>query len=426
MSRAHLRGINVIGHLRSSVGLGNTARLFIEVLKANGFEVAGLDIEPYLLDETPELSKGTIVSSVDELPFEHNLIVASIDRLPQLWIRHGRGLLASRFRNAGMIFWELGVVPRAWFPSLAMFDVLVACSHYVRQTIESALPDVPTVFAEHPLQALAPLRDIGPTRQEFGIPSEAVAFCCSFDLRSGLGRKNPLAAIEAWQNAFPNDERVCLVVKLNGSLADNQTTEEAATVIERTRRDPRMIVLSERLPHDRVMALFGCCDVFVSLHRSEGLGLIPMEAMALGKLVVATGYSGNMTFMNEQNSLPVPYRLIEPGKDRPYFRRAFAGPTAAWAEPDMTSASRLLRLAADDAEMRLRIGRKAAEDIRLRQQTAWAGAYLEQMIRYLETSNRSALRKALSMKILFHEIFDPVLRRKNIDAALGRRVWFDR
>ena len=73
-------------------------------------------------------------------------------------------------------------------------------------------------------------------------------------------------------------------------------------------------------------------------HRSRRFiidGLVPMEAMSLGKLVIATGYSGNVTFMTEQNSLSVPYRLVEPAGDVPFFLRRFAGRNAAWAEPDL-------------------------------------------------------------------------------------------
>ena len=50
------------------------------------------------------------------------------------------------------------------------------------------------------------------------------------------------------------------------------------------------------------------CDCYVSLHRSEGLGLTLAEAMASGKPVIATGYSGNLEFMREHESLLVPFR----------------------------------------------------------------------------------------------------------------------
>ena len=53
------------------------------------------------------------------------------------------------------------------------------------------------------------------------------------------------------------------------------------------------------------------CDCYVSLHRSEGLGLTMAEAIACGKPVIATGYSGNLEFMDEASSYLVPYDLVE-------------------------------------------------------------------------------------------------------------------
>lgn len=57
----------------------------------------------------------------------------------------------------------------------------------------------------------------------------------------------------------------------------------------------------------------GWCDLvicYVSLHRAEGLGLGLAEAMYLGRAVISTGYSGNLEFMNENNSLLVAYGLV--------------------------------------------------------------------------------------------------------------------
>ena len=53
------------------------------------------------------------------------------------------------------------------------------------------------------------------------------------------------------------------------------------------------------------------CDAYVSLHRSEGTGLTITDAMALGKPVIATSWSGNMDFMDVSNSFPVRYELVE-------------------------------------------------------------------------------------------------------------------
>ena len=414
-----VHGVNVIGHLTSSAGLGNTTRIFIDLLRSKGHAVAGFDIEAYAQEVQPCLAEGMTIGDIRHLPFDHNLIIASIDRLPQLWLRHAPNLLEPRFRNAGLLFWELPVIPPAWVPALKMFDVILTCSQYVRQAFESAVPEVPTLHAEHPLRS--EVVDIDPVaeRLKFGIPLESTAFCCSFDPRSGFTRKNPLGAIKAWLQAFPARPDVCLVVKSNGPPVSDDA--EVSEILGHVERDPRIVWLPHRLEHSEVMALFACCDIFVSLHRSEGLGLVPMEAMSLGKLVIATGYSGNMTFMTEQNSLHVPYRLVEPLNDRSFLTRGFAGSNASWAEPNLEQAASLMRMAADDPARAKALGQRARFDIRGRQQTAWEGHFLGHMTRLLNASNRHPLRAGLRRSVLWTEFTNPTLVRKNAAALFRHR-----
>ena len=58
-------------------------------------------------------------------------------------------------------------------------------------------------------------------------------------------------------------------------------------------------------------ALFARADCYVSLHRAEGFGLTLAEAMALGKPVIATGFSGNTDFMTPANSYLVDWKLTQ-------------------------------------------------------------------------------------------------------------------
>ena len=119
-----------------------------------------------------------------------------------------------------------------------------------------------------------------------------------------------------------------------------------------------VILIDEVYTPERAHALQSLCDCYVSLHRSEGFGLNLAESMSLGKPVIATGWSGNMDFMNAHNSCLVEYALTPiPVTTGPYS----AG--QLWAEPDIEHAAWHMRRLAGDKSLRETIGRAAAEHI---------------------------------------------------------------
>jgi glycosyltransferase involved in cell wall biosynthesis len=95
-------------------------------------------------------------------------------------------------------------------------------------------------------------------------------------------------------------------------------------------------------------------DCYVSLHRAEGLGLTIAEAMLLEKPVIATAYSGNMDFMDEDSGLLVPWEYTSVGSG------ANAYPAhAQWAEPDIDVASNHMRWVFENQSEAQAIGQRA-------------------------------------------------------------------
>lgn len=411
-------GFNVIGHLSTSSGLGNTARLYIQMLHKLGYGVAGIDVDYDGGPEHQTIEGVSVVKSVNELPYTNSLIIVSIQMLSSLWLRKLPGLLAEGKRNVGLVFWELPIVPRAWRPPLALFDAILTCSPFVRHAIETAVPDVPTLLAEHPLLVSPPKTDRESVRARLGIPYNAFVCCTSFDLRSDYTRKNPAAAVNAFLKAFPCDIDVRLIIKTNGNADLVSISAPVKKLIELIRSDNRIILITETLPYDEVQSIYGAADVFVSLHRAEGLGLGPMEAMLLGKLVIATGYSGNMAYMTEQNSMPIPYRLVEPMNVNWQYKRSFVGDAASWAEVDIEEAVSALRAARSNPEFRKSLAARGEREIRERQVAAWSGTYLPQLMNYLDSGDRVPLRKELVRQVRRMEIKDPTLRKLNLNSLL--------
>lgn len=417
-----MAGFNIVGHLHASAGLGITARNFARVLKMHGHDVVGLDID-YGADRQRKAVavEFDIVESVEALPYTNTLWFVAIQLLPSLWLRRLRGLRDSRFRNAGFLFWELPGLPKAWVPAAKLFDALVVSSSYVKQTLETCVEGMPVIFAEHPLffpSALTPAHQV---RATLSIADDAFVFCASFDLAGDIARKNPTALIEVFRRAFPSDENVTLVLKCNGSLNAAATrSSEIRSALERAANDPRIRFVDETMEYEGVLALYGAADSYLSFHRAEGLGLGPMEAMALGKPVIATGFSGNTEYMTEQNSVLVPYRLVRTSGASWQYKSNFAGKQAVWAEIDRNHAVQALRLIRNDSAFREKLAQRAHRDISERQETAWAAPYLPLLIEALDNSNSFSRRGTIARDLRWAELSNPVLLSLNIRAALKR------
>ncbi len=96
---------------------------------------------------------------------------------------------------------------------------------------------------------------------------------------------------------------------------------------------PGVHCISGDLTEGQMAALHMLSDAYVSPHHAEGWGLSLSTAMAYGKAVIATAYSGNMDFMDATNSFPVPYSMV-PVSEEMHARIPLFTPDMRWAEID--------------------------------------------------------------------------------------------
>ena len=202
-------------------------------------------------------------------------------------------------------------------------------------------------------------------------------FLVSFSHLSVMERKNPLGAIEAFGRAFalgePDAHRYRLVVKtLNGELRP----DDASRLRAAAGADPRIEIRPERVDHAELMALVRACDVFVSLHRSEGLGLQIAEAMWLGTAVIATDYSGSRDLIDLGLAELVPWRPVGVTRGDGAYPESFT-----WADPDLDAAAAAMwRLATDDVR-RGRLAGAARRRMQAQPDRAEAGRVLAKLAR---------------------------------------------
>ncbi len=323
-----LRRLRIVGLLSSASGLGKSARLCMSVLARAGYEVSGADV-------------ASLYDSSDGLPFDSaagaGRAEASIYHLnPPMLLP---GIIRSnpvRFwqgYNIGYWAWELEALPREWIEAIRFVDAIMVPSTFCKAAVERHTGK-PVLVVPHPVaigaRSAAPSKDRPAATGGFRVVS-------IFNFGSSFERKNPLAAIAAFRQAFGDDATAELVLKVgdgNRYPADRDKLREAIGATANIR------LVDEIWDEARLDDFLGGADAYLSLHRSEGFGLTLAEAIAAGVPVVATNWSGNVDFCHPDLCFPIDYRLV-PVRDG---HLSFEGMEAAvWADPSVDHAAAQLR-----------------------------------------------------------------------------------
>ena len=354
-------GINLYGYLTASLGLGVAARNTAEMLSAAGIPLKLIDVNPGGGMQGRDRSLSARIENSADLPYHRiNLFHINPDQMLYLLSPFHRRVELDGRLNVCVPFWELPRLPDTWIEPLRGMDAILAPTRFVEAAVKSSLPGGRII---HYPQAVHVPADIAADRARFGLPADAFTFVTSFDMRSDIERKNPWGAIEAFHSAFPDRTDVRLVIKVN-NVETIAGLERHVRRLRDVAADSRVIVLDQPMSYRDVLGLYASCDALVSLHRSEGLGLSLLEAMALGKPVVATGWSGNMDFMTPQNSIPIAFSEVEVvSSTQPAYGKAISG-TQHWAEPDIGQAAMRMRQLSEQPELAARIGATARDDVR--------------------------------------------------------------
>ena len=257
--------------------------------------------------------------------------------------------------NVAAPAWELPRYPAVWAKELDRFDEVWAPTAFVEDALRPAV-SIP-IYRLH--NACEPHIAVALERERFGIPEGRFAILYFFDLRSYASRKNPEAAIETFARLLAARPkcRAHLVLKLNSSAHDPLAAAAIRDAMSRFR--DRATLIDATLTDNETKNLVRCCDCFLSLHRSEGFGRGPAEAMFFGKPVVATGWSGNMEYMDERTAFPVRYTLrpVREG-EYPHFENQ------VWADPDIAHAAAILVRLLDDPALGHAQGQRARSHMR--------------------------------------------------------------
>ncbi len=252
---------------------------------------------------------------------------------------------------ASVAYWETPDMKQLHRMGSPWIDELWTLSDYSRAALERVTSRPVRVL---PFPVVSPAAEPGRWRSHMGLADEFV-FSFQFDMASTVHRKNPGAVVAAYQRAFPAEQHeVRLVIKtMNGDWFPRDLDELRRQCGQRS----DIVLVEDYWPNAVNDAYYGDIDCFVSLHRAEGLGIGMARAMAAGTPVIATGYSGNLEFMDEDSALLVPYRLVPVGDNPVYSGRSL------WADPDVGAAADAMRSVHADPGLSDRLARRGAVQV---------------------------------------------------------------
>ncbi len=372
-------GVNIAGYFRAELGIGEAARMLTSAV-----EFAGIPRSTIAYDVTDSRLTHAFQQRGDgRAPFDVNILCVNADCTTQFARDCGPEFFQGR-HTIGYWFWELEQFPPTMHHAFDVVDEVWAATRFVASSINRiGRRPVHTI----PLPVAAPHHSPQVTRDSLRLPS-GFLFLFVFDFYSILERKNPLGLISAFTRAFRPGEGPTLVLKsINGSQRLNDLERVRAAAADH----PDILVVDESYSAGQKTALLRMCDCYVSLHRSEGLGLTMAEAMALRKPVIATAYSGNLDFMTPDNSYLVDYSMSRvPAGCDPYPEHC------PWAEPNLESAAVLMRRvfeARDEASVK---ATRARRDILTKHNVEMSAAAIRRRLDALRGARRFVVASSVS------------------------------
>jgi glycosyltransferase involved in cell wall biosynthesis len=368
--------VNVVGYLRSESGVGQAARAVIA-----GLDAAGAVVLPIHPRDVPPSRQGVPYRTVtpERAAFGVNLLCVTALETPGFAGSVSPSFFAGR-HTIGLWWWEVELFPEIMQPGFGHVDEVWVASEHVARALRRVAGNTPVTTVRVPVVRPAPTRL---TRAQLGLP-DGHLFLTTFGYYSSVVRKNPMAVITAFARAFAPGEGPSLVVKC---IDHEAHPEEHARLEALASKHPDVHLLPGYVDEAEMGALVRHADTVVSLHRAEGFGFTPAQAMAVGKPVIATRYSGNLDYMSDGNAFLVDaeMRLIGP-EGAPYPAEGI------WAEPDVEQAAALMRRVVDNPAEARRRGVQAERDMAARYSAAAAGATMTARLDALEVRRPRALR----------------------------------
>ena len=336
------KGVNLIGYARHALGIGEDLRSTVYALNSMKLNTAIINFQPGL-DKSRE--ENTLENRIQkEHRYRTTIVCMTAEETIRYVMNEGITNLKDKY-VIGYWPWELPNWPKSWIWAFDFVNEIWVSSNHIKESVvketDKPVQVMPLCVDQEGYKISQQTNEERiKNRKLFNLNLNAIYICYSFDQNSYIDRKNPLDAIRSFQLAFPPypsnevNNNVRLIIK---TYPHKNISWEWQFLKEISKYDPRIEILEKNMSRVELLNFYGCCDIFLSLHRAEGYGRCLAEALQLGLDLIATDWSGNKDFCKGDLYYPVPYKLV-PLKplEYPYWQGQF------WAEPDLYSAAKIV------------------------------------------------------------------------------------
>jgi len=288
----HNFGLNIVGYTEAMSGLGEAVRLNIKAAKKLDIPLNTINYEKVKHVKSYKYS----------FQYEVNLVQISLYDLDRFFSVIDTDFFNGKY-NILFLIWESEYIPPHLKKTVNLFNEIWTASTYCKELFKKVY-DGPILTVPHPVEvSLKPHQN--PNTEVF-FDKDKFSFLFIFNYHSSIERKNPVFLMKAFSKAFGANEDVELIIKTVGAEKFKKQERHLNQFISGKKN---IKIINSDMDKNSVNHLINDCDCYVSMHHSEGFGLTLAEAMYFGKPTVATNYSGNTEFMNENNSFLVDYEL---------------------------------------------------------------------------------------------------------------------
>jgi glycosyltransferase involved in cell wall biosynthesis len=308
---------------------GITGWDYVAFTLLSGLRSLGIDVrKPRAADMKPDLIPPDLrLRSVVRTPADPQLVVAP---------PFGLGKYDPDENTAVLTMWESDRLEPKWVHMLNRAGLVIVPSRWAVGCFRAS-------GVTAPLEAV-PLGYDPLVFHQNESPPIAMGGLCTFGTAGAISagglRKNIPRVIALFREAFPSESDVRLRVKITPNCPPLDLPD-----------DPRIEVLRAALPHADLAAWNRSLTCYVNASFAEGFGLHLLEAMACGRPLISTQYSGLTEFFDAQVGYVIPHHLTDANND------VYSG---RWADPDDAGIIDAMRRVYHDRDEARRLGLAAA------------------------------------------------------------------